>query len=269
LLAGRFPLDLERAVTGFATQEGHAQERQCLGLLSPAIGFGPGLAPDFKLSRFLLRQFQVELLPALAEPGQPVVGSRLVLDTRPTVIGKTAPRRFASAAPTYTALAPEIEDVVEVDMGKEGRAHRALRRTDLSHLHAPLFHEPSLSHPAEQAQAAFISAPLPEQLQPPLRLHRLAAAADVSLYEEVDPLWLAGASPCVKTLVGATLGAIALATGVEQRLKQWCEHPLGGSCHACVFTTAAAQRPSLLTARLGNVYPALGVRSVSHPCEAS
>ena len=94
-------------------------------------------------------------------------------------------------------------------------------------------------------------------------------AAYVSLYEDVDPLLLEGAPQCVKTLVGATLGTVAVATVVEQRLKKWCEHTRGGEFHALVCKVAAAQRPSLLPARLGHVYPALGVRSVAHPFEAS
>jgi hypothetical protein len=98
---------------------------------------------------------------------------------------------------------------------------------------------------------------------------RLEEAAYVSLYEDVDPLLLEGTPQCVKTLVGATLGTVAVATVVKQRLKQWFEHPLGGELHDLIFEAADAQRSSLLTARLGNVYPTLGVRAVSHPFEAS
>jgi hypothetical protein len=144
-----------------------------------------------------------------------------------------------------------------------------LRRPDLSDLHEPLFHDTSLSHPADAAYDAFIADPLPEKLAHPLRMHRVEEAADVSLYEDVDPLVLEGAPQCVKTLVRATLGTVAGATVVEQRLKQWCKHTLGGEFHDRIFKAAAAQRSSLLTARLRNVYPALGVRVVSHPCEAS
>jgi len=100
-------------------------------------------------------------------------------------------------------------------------------------------------------------------------MHRVEEAAYVGLYEDVDPLVLEGSSQCVKTLVGATLGAVAVATVLEQRLKKWFEHTLGGEFHDFVFKAADAQRPSLLTARLGNIYPALGVRAVSHPFEAS
>ena len=151
VLACSFPLDLERAVLGFATKEGHPQERQFLGFLSPSIGFGPCLAPDVTRSRFLLRQYQVELLHAIAEPGTPVVGIRLVVETRHQVIGKTEHIRFAPAATTSTALEPEGSDVVEGDIGKAGREHRALRRTDLSDLNEPIFHAPRLYHPADEA----------------------------------------------------------------------------------------------------------------------
>src|SRR5262249_12827775 len=68
---------------------------------------------------------------------------------------------------------------------------------------------------------------------------------------------------------GATLGTVAVGRVVKQRLEQWCEHPLGGELHDLIFEAAAAQRSSLLTARLGNGYPALGVRAVAPPFEAS
>jgi hypothetical protein len=165
-------------------------------------------------------------------------------------------------------LEPEVSDVVEVAMGKEGREHRAWRRTDLSDLHEPIFHDTSLYHPADEAYDAFIADPLPEQLAQPRMMHRVDAAAYVSLYEDVDPLLLEGAPQCVTTLVRATLGTVAGATVVEQRLKKWCKHPLGGEFHDRIFKAAAAQRSSLLTARLRHVYPALGVRAVAHPCEA-
>jgi len=90
-------------------------------------------------------------------------------------------------------------------------------------------------------------------------MHRVEEATYVSLYEEVDALLLEGASQCVKALVGTTLGTVAIATLFEQRLKQWFEHSLGGEFHDLVLEAADPQRALRLTARLGNVYPALGL----------
>ena len=150
-LACSFPLDLEGAMTGFAPKEGHPQERQLLGFLSPAVGIRPCRAPTFEVARFLRRQLQMALLPALAETCEKIVGIRLRLEPRPTVIGKPVPIRFTPAVPPHPALAPDISDIVEGDIGKERRAHRAWRRTDLRGLHEPVFHDPCLSPPVEQA----------------------------------------------------------------------------------------------------------------------
>jgi len=99
-------------------------------------------------------------------------------------------------------------------------------------------------------------------------MHRVEEATYVGLYEDVDTLLLEGASQCVKALVGTTLGAVAIATLFEQRLEEWFEHPLGGEFHDLVLEAADPQRALRLTARLGNVYPALGLGTVAHPFEA-
>src|SRR5262249_40618149 len=99
-------------------------------------------------------------------------------------------------------------------------------------------------------------------------MHRVEEAAYVGLYEDVDPLLLEGASQCVKALVRTTLRAVAVATLLEQRLEERFEHPLGSEFHDLVLEAADPQRAPRLAARLGNVYPALGLGTVSHPCEA-
>ena len=99
-------------------------------------------------------------------------------------------------------------------------------------------------------------------------MHRVEAAAYVGLYEGVDTLVLEGASQCVEALGRTTLGAVALATLFGQRLEEWFEHPLGGQCHHFVLEATDPQRASRLPARLGPVYPALGLGTVSHALEA-
>src|SRR5215510_277430 len=138
-------------MTGCATKEGHPQERKLLGFLSPAVGIRPCIAPECEMSRFLRRQLQMELLHALAETFEKLVGLRLILETRHTVIGKPVQIRFTPAVPPHPALEPGIQDIVEVDMGKERRENRALRRTDLRGLHEPVFHDSCLYHPVDQA----------------------------------------------------------------------------------------------------------------------
>src|SRR5215831_7599540 len=144
LLACSFPLDLECALPGFATKEGHPQERKLLGFLSPAVGILPCIAPEPEMSRFLQRKLQMELLHPLAETFEKIVGIRLILEPRHKVIGKPVQIRFTPAVSPHPALEPDIQDVVEVDIGKERRENRALRRTDLRGLHEPVFHDSCL-----------------------------------------------------------------------------------------------------------------------------
>jgi hypothetical protein len=110
--------------------------------------------------------------------------------------------------------------------------------------------------------------PLPEKLQQPLVMHRVEEAASVGLYEEVDTFLLESASQSVKAPVRTMLGAVAVATLFEPRLEEWFEYPLGGEFHDLVLEAADPQRASRLTARLGNVYPTLGLGTVAHAFEA-
>jgi hypothetical protein len=99
----------------------------------------------------LRRQLELELLHALAETFEKVIGLRLILDTRHQVLGTPVPVRVSPAVPPKPALEPDISARVEVDMGKERREHCALRRANLCGLHKPIFHAPRLSHPGDQA----------------------------------------------------------------------------------------------------------------------
>src|SRR5262249_11968550 len=123
-----------------------------------------------------------------------------------TVISKPVQIRCPPAVTPNPPLAPEIENLMEVCVGKERRENRALRRSDRRGLHEPVFHDPCLEHPVDQAQAAFISNPLPQKLQQPLVIHRAEEATYVGLYEDVDRLLLEGTSQCVKALVRTPLG---------------------------------------------------------------
>ena len=107
-LACRFPLDLERAMPGLTTKESHPQERTCLRVLSPTVGIHPGIAPAFKVARFLWRKRQMERLHAMAEPFEKGVGICLILETRHKVIGKPVQVRFSPAVPPHPALESDI-----------------------------------------------------------------------------------------------------------------------------------------------------------------
>jgi len=104
---------------GFATKEGHPQELEVLGFFPSLVGLGPCISSEFKLPRFLLSQLQMELPQAIPEAVTKELGIRLVLETRQEIIGKPEQIRFAPTLTTNPALEPDIQDIMEVDIGKE------------------------------------------------------------------------------------------------------------------------------------------------------
>src|SRR5215831_8853184 len=196
----------EDTLTGGATKEGQPQAREVLGFFSAPVGIGPGLSSACKLPRFLLRQLQRALPQALTETCTKARGIRLVLATRPDIIGKPEPIRFAPTLTTPPTLAPAIQDLMEGDMRKERREQRAVGRPDLCGLHESIFPDSGLSPPADQAPDALVSTPRPEKLPPPLVVHRVAKAADVGLYEVAHPLLLERPSQHIQALVRPPLG---------------------------------------------------------------
>src|SRR5262245_32316554 len=108
---------------GFATKEGHPQERKFLRFLSPSVGIGPCISSEFKMPRFLLSQFQMELPHAITKAFKKGLGIRLVLETRQEIIGKAGQIGFAPTLTTHPALEPDIQNVMEVDIGKERREY--------------------------------------------------------------------------------------------------------------------------------------------------
>jgi len=79
-------LNLEDAMTGFATKEGHPQELEVLGFFPSLVGLGPCISSEFKLPRFLLSQLQMELPQAITEAVTKELGIRLVLETRQEIM---------------------------------------------------------------------------------------------------------------------------------------------------------------------------------------
>src|SRR5215510_8017381 len=114
---------------GFATKEGHPQERKFLGFFSPLVGIRPGLSPTCQMPRFLLSQLQMELRHALSKTFEKGLGVRPVLETGQEIIGKAEQKGCAPTVPTDPPLKPDIQDVMERDIGKEGGENRALGRT--------------------------------------------------------------------------------------------------------------------------------------------
>jgi hypothetical protein len=72
------------------------------------------------MPRFLLSQLQMEPCYALSQTFSKGLGVRPVLATGQEIIGQPEQKGCAPTVTTYSALKPDIQDVMERDMGKEG-----------------------------------------------------------------------------------------------------------------------------------------------------
>ena len=99
-------------------------------------------------------------------------------------------------------------------------------------------------------------------------MHRVEKPAYIRCNEVMHALVLEGPTPCVQTLVRIPLATLAVATVFAEGRKQRFEPPFGGQCHDLVLAAAHPKRSHLLTARLRDRYPALGLQPVAHPGEA-
>jgi len=69
--------------------------------------------------------------------------------------------------------APEVEHVVQVDIGQQGRRCRALRRTRLAFRDDPFFEYSRLKPFADQAEYALVPDPVPQEADKPVMTYRV------------------------------------------------------------------------------------------------
>ena len=119
-VAAALPMDLEVAPAGLAADEGEAQEVEGLRLAKPAPrALGRREAAELDQAGLVRMQRQRELLQPLTHriPEAPGVG--LVLETDHNVIRVAHEDHVAGGLAPSPALGPEVEDVVQVDVGQE------------------------------------------------------------------------------------------------------------------------------------------------------
>jgi hypothetical protein len=173
-----------------------------------------------------------------------VFGVRLVLETGHKVVGVPEQIRFAPTLSSNPALEPDIQDIMEVDIGQERGNNRSLRRTLLARLRQPVFHDAGLEHADDQAKDSPVLYPLLEKLQQPFVIHVIEEASNVGFDDYVYSLLLDGPPYGVKAMMGVAPGSVTVATIVKQRLEQRFQHAFRGQFHYLVLEAADPQRVS-------------------------
>ena len=109
----------------------------------------------------LLRmQRQRELLQPLAHRIQEAPGVALVLEADDEVVGIAHDDHVARGLAPSPALGPEVEHVVQVDVGKQRRDHRPLPGPPVTDRHDPVFQDARLEPFLDQADDAPVADPM-------------------------------------------------------------------------------------------------------------
>ena len=101
------------------------------------------------------------------------------------VVGIAHDDHVARGLAPSPALGPQIEDVVQVDVGKQRRDHRSLRRPPVTDRHVPVFQDARLQPFPDQADHAPVADPMFQEADEPLLAHRVEERSDVGVQYQV------------------------------------------------------------------------------------
>jgi len=91
------------------------------------------------------------------------LGISFVFESENTVVSKADDDHVPAGVAFPPLLRPEVEHVVQVDIGQQGRRCRALRRTRLAFRDDPFFEYSRLKPFADQAEYALVPDPVPQE----------------------------------------------------------------------------------------------------------
>ena len=104
-----------------------------------------------------------------------------MLETDNEVVGIAHDDHVARGLAPSPALGPKIKDVVQVDVGKQRRDHRALPRPPLTDRHDPFFQDAHLEPFLDQADDASVADPMFQEANQPLLADFVEERSEVSV----------------------------------------------------------------------------------------
>ena len=109
---------------------------------------------------------------------QEAPGIALVLEADDKIVGIPHDDHVTRGFAPSPALGPEVEDVVQVDVGQEWRDHRALPRPPVTARHNPVFQDTRLEPFLDQTDDALIADPVLHEPDQPFLADRVEGSGD-------------------------------------------------------------------------------------------
>src|SRR4051812_29040413 len=199
-------------------------------------------------------------------PGVARYISHLLAPSWRTVIRVTDDDHVARGLAPSPALGPEIERVVQVDVGQERRDHRPLPGPRLTDAHDPILQDPRPQPFLDQTEDARIADPMVQEAEQPFLVNRVEERPDVGVQ---DPAHLGAGDPNrdrVQRIVRAPSGPEPVRETEEVLLVDGAQHLDHRALDDFVFYRRDGQRAPAAV-RLGDEPAAGGQRPVRSPVD--
>src|ERR687897_3803567 len=149
----------------------------------PSLGSEP---PELDQARLVGMQLQAEPRESLAQAGPKALRIVTMLKAQHAVVGETHDDHLAARVPPSPLLDPKVEDVVQVDVRKQGRDARPLRNALLRRPRPILDHsraEPFL----DQGQDPLVRDPMLKERHEPAMVKAREGLAEIRVEHPVHP----------------------------------------------------------------------------------
>src|SRR3981081_1891867 len=180
-----FAVDLDFPCSGFATDEGEAQKVEGLRLAEPLpLAALCRKASELDQPGLLRMQRQRKLPQPLAHLLQKEPAIAMVLEPDDEVVGVAHNDHVAGGHAPSPACGPEVERVVQVDVGEQVVAARPRPRPPAPARNDPVFQDARLQPFLDQTDDAPIADPMFQETDQPLLANLIEERSDVGVQDE-------------------------------------------------------------------------------------
>src|SRR5271166_2769039 len=265
----RSTVELEGSLARFAADEGEAQERKGLRFAEPAsLAVDRRKAAELNQAGLVRVERQRKFPEPFAHRVKETACVAFTLEADDQIVRVTNDDHDALSLPPSPALSPEIETVMQVDVGKERRDHRTLSRSPVIDRHDPIFEDARLEPLLDQADDALVADPMFQEANQPILADRPEEVLDVGVKYPVHFPYFDRRRQRVQRIVRPSPGSEPVRETAEVAFVDSVERHDGCALYDLVFQGGDRERP-LLPIGLRYVRPARRLRSIGSPVDPS
>ena len=156
-----FPLEQKFAPAAAAADMGEPQEIEGLRFAEPApLAPCRSKAAELDQAGFVRMELQSELLEPRSHRIEKTASVVFILKAQHQIVGVAHDDHVAGSLAPSPAFGPEVEDVVQVDVGKQRRYYRTLPGSPVTDRDDPVFQNPRLKPFLDQTDDALVADPV-------------------------------------------------------------------------------------------------------------